>query len=65
MSGRESAAGSCTTWRDDPRSCVARLLAVDAVFGELRNDEVVRAAVTRELQRIAGGGVRAALRAAV
>jgi len=52
------------TWRTDPPGCVARLLAVEAVFGDLGRDRVVRETVTRHLERIAVAGVRAALRAA-
>lgn len=50
-------------WRADPRACAERLLAVEAVFGDLRFDETVRCAVTRQLERIAAAGVRAALHA--
>jgi fructuronate reductase len=57
-------AAIAATWRDDPSACVARFLAVETVFGELQRDETVRSAVARQLERIAGVGVRAALRAA-
>ena len=53
------------TWRADPRGCVERFLAVEAVFGDVGRDSVVREAVTSQLERIGAGGVRAALRAAV
>jgi fructuronate reductase len=52
------------TWHADPRDCVERFLAVEAVFGDVGRDSGVREAVTRQLERIGAGGVRAALRAA-
>lgn len=50
------------TWHGDPRACVARFFAVEAVFADLRADIVVQDSVTRHLQRFAAVGVRGALR---
>ena len=51
-----------TAWHTDPRACVKRFFAVEAVFGELRNDTLAKNSVARQLERIAATGVRAALR---
>jgi len=61
-------AGPLTTiaasWQTDPSTCVERIFALDAVFGVLRDDATVKRDVARQLNAIASGGVRAALRAA-
>jgi fructuronate reductase len=51
------------TWRANPHTCVARIFAVEAVFGALRDDALAQEAVAGQLERIAALGVRAALRA--
>jgi fructuronate reductase len=57
-------ASIAAAWRTAPLDCARRILAVDTVFGDLRDDTSLAADVARHLESFARAGVRSALRQA-